>query len=326
MLLSSIMKWLRRYLFLVNGVGLGILLTRDVPRALSASLNTSRVNRPLQTTEYENYTVTHVVENGIERISYYPKNPRSSTPIVMQHGMWHGAWCWETWQKKLAEWGWESHAHSLPGHAGSALQRPLQFCTLDYYLAFLRDEIQRHEQKPILMGHSMGGALTQWYLKYVDLALPAAVLVAPWVHDMMLPEIALNAVRDPAGFVQSLLTLSAYPQVRTPEVAAANLLSPNAEISAEALHARLNGESALVLFQHNPPMWTPPLPEQVKTPLLWLIGEEDAVIPAAHEKKSAEYYGADARVIPKSGHNIMMDRQQEAVAQQIHEWLVQTVG
>ena len=38
-----------------------------------------------------NYTVQHVIEDGIERIIYTPKERRFETPILMQHGMWHGA-------------------------------------------------------------------------------------------------------------------------------------------------------------------------------------------------------------------------------------------
>src|SRR5262245_60882064 len=75
------------------------------------------------------YNVTHTIEGGIERVVYRPDQPRFSTPILMQHGMWHGAWCWRYWQELLAEWGWESHAFSLPGHAGSPVQRPIRWCT-----------------------------------------------------------------------------------------------------------------------------------------------------------------------------------------------------
>jgi len=89
--------------------------------------------------------------------------------------MWHGAWCWQGWQARLAAWGWESHAHSLPGHAGSPIQRPIRWCTLGYYLSFLQAEIGRMPRRPVLMGPSMGGALTQMYLKAHD-DLPVSLL------------------------------------------------------------------------------------------------------------------------------------------------------
>ena len=42
----------------------------------------------------ENYSFYSAVENGIEHISYAPADRKFNTPILMQHGMWHGAWCW----------------------------------------------------------------------------------------------------------------------------------------------------------------------------------------------------------------------------------------
>lgn len=109
------------------------------------------------------YTISETVEGGIERIVYTPSEPRFQTPIIFQHGMWHGAWCWRPWQEHLAELGWESHAHSLPGHGRSPVQRPIRWCTLQYYYEFLNAEILRQERRPVLVGHSMGGALCHWW-------------------------------------------------------------------------------------------------------------------------------------------------------------------
>jgi pimeloyl-ACP methyl ester carboxylesterase len=109
--------------------------------------------------ETEPFHVQHSVENGIERVVYTPVERRFETPILMQHGMWHGAWCWQQWQELFAGWGWESYAFSLPGHAGSPTQRPVYFCTLTYYLKFLKAEVARLPRKPVLMGHSMGGEI-----------------------------------------------------------------------------------------------------------------------------------------------------------------------
>jgi pimeloyl-ACP methyl ester carboxylesterase len=149
--------------------------SKDVQQTLADHVNQAAKGLQFEETkETEAYTIIHRIEDGIERISYIPKYRRYQTPIIFQHGMWHGAWCWDLWQGLLAEWGWESHAHSLPGHANSDRQRNIPCCTLDYYLGFLKAEIDRFPEKPIVVGHSMGGALTQWYLKYVgDLsALP----------------------------------------------------------------------------------------------------------------------------------------------------------
>lgn len=269
------------------------------------------------------FEVSRSVEDGIERIVYTPHHRRFETPIVMQHGMWHGAWCWQGWQELLAEWGWESHAHSLPGHAGSSTQRPIRWCTLGYYLEFLKAEIDRQPRKPVLMGHSMGGALTQWYLKERD-DLPAAVLVAPWQSHSMIIPICRTITRDPAGFGLCTLNLTTAPLVRNPFRAAQMFISEGAALSPQELYERLGPESLWVLLQYNPPLWRPAA--RLKTPLLWLAGAADTLIAEEAEAKSARHYGAEYVVVPGAGHNLMMEKSWRETVQAVHNWLAKRVG
>lgn len=276
----------------------------------------------LDTGESEHFTVSHTVEGGIERIIYTPKKRRFETPILMQHGMWHGAWAWGLWQELFATWGWESCAYSLPGHGCSPVQRPIARCTLDYYLEFLKAEMERMAVPPILMGHSMGGALTQWYLKYVRDDLPAAVLVAPWVSHSMFKDGALRVLAfDPLSIPLMMLSWDATPMVRNaPHGGVHFLISDRAVLSPEALRSRLGPESALVLYQHNPPFWTPP--DHVATPLLWIAAEDDPLLVEPAERRSAAHYDAEYKVIPEARHNVMMEHNYRETAETIHQWLV----
>jgi pimeloyl-ACP methyl ester carboxylesterase len=271
-----------------------------------------------------NYEIIHTVEAGIERITYKPHQPQHDTPIIMQHGMWHGAWCWETWQKALAERGWESHAHSLPGHGQSPVQRPIRWCTLGYYPQFLRAEIDRQPRKPILMGHSMGGALTQWYLKKVADDLPAAVLVASWNSHEMVSSMLMVTRRDPAAMPIMIFNLTATAALRNPKVAADMLISRDAIYSPEELHRRVGPESMWVLLQYNPPLWRPK--QNPRTPLLWLIPDADLAVVPANQARSAAFYKADVIHAPGAAHNLMMDANHAALAGQINEWLVMKAG
>ena len=294
------------------------------------------------------YAITHTVQDGIERIVYRPEVKRFETPILMQHGMWHGAWCWQFWQELFAEWGWESIAISLPGHGQSPVQRPIRWCTLGYYLQFLAAEIERLQQRtfrrPILMGHSMGGALTQWVLKYVGdpstgsgqapstgsgqapstgsgQALPAAVLVAPWTSHNMLGPVFRFSRLDPIGFLLCILTLTTTPNVRTPQRAARMFITEGAILTPEELHARLGPESLWVLLQYNPLLWSPV--KRTATPMLWLAGGSDVLISEPEERRSAAHYGADYVVVDSAGHNLMMERSYRQTAETIRDWLIQ---
>ncbi|GAB1420949.1 hypothetical protein MASR2M15_10770 [Anaerolineales bacterium] len=323
-LIKRLLKLLGLYLVVQQVIAFWLLKKADANESLQTVQSQFHGKAMEFKKQYEAYEVVHQVENGIERISYYPKNPRHENPIVMQHGMWHGAWCWKDWQVHLAENGWESHAHSLPGHGLSPTQRPIALCTLDYYLAFLNQEVNRHEKPVILMGHSMGGALIQWYLKYVSDALPAAVMVAPWGHYSMLPEIINASIMDPIGILQTLFTWDASPQVRNPYQASRKLISPYANISPKELYSKLGKESVLVLLQHNPPFWE--APRHIRTPLLWLAAERDALIAEQRQRQSAEFYGADYRIIPNIGHDIMMDQGYLDSISMIEKWLSSQVN
>jgi len=299
------------------------LVNRDVQYTIATENNKAPKGLTFsETVETETYTKKHIIQDGIECITYLPKHRRFDTPIVMQHGMWHGAWCWQLWQELFAEWGWETHAHSLPGHAGSPTQRPIARCTLDYYLSFLKAKVACLPQRPVLMGHSMGGALTQWYLKYVADDLPAAVLVAPWVsHSMFKDGLFKLIAYDPLGFLLMMLSWDATPMKRAmPGSAVRFLVGPQAVIPLKELQPRLGPESVIVMYQHNPPFWYPP--ERVNTPMLWIAGGDDPLLVEPAERRSAAHYHADYYVAEKARHNVMIEHNYRQTAEAIHDWLV----
>jgi len=264
-------------------------------------------------------SITTEIIDGIERTTYTPSERKHETPLLFVHGMWHGAWCWETFQRPLAEAGWQSIAISLPGHAGSPTQRSLRWCTLGYYLGFIRREIDRLGVKPVLLGHSMGGALTQHYLAKIGDDLPAAVLVAPWPYTSHPWGPILLAKLDFIGLLTAFLTLHSGVFMRTPAHASAALLGPDPAVTPEWLHSRLNGESFIVMNQHTWPLWN--APHILKTPTLLLAGELDAVCPLVWEKRTAARYGSELVVVSGAGHNLMHEKSAPDTAQKIDVWL-----
>ena len=269
--------------------------------------------------------VEEAVADGIERVSIAPKERSFETPLLFVHGMWHGAWCWRDWQEQFAQMGWETHAFSLPGHGKSPAQKSVRFSGMGYYLETLKAEVQRLEHKPVLIGHSMGGALVQWYLKKVGDDLPAAVLLASWTsHSTWADGMIRHLKRDPWGTMLVGLTLSTTPFIRDPEHAASMLITDGAKYYPDELYDRLCEESAIVLNQHNPPFWRPK--RDVRTPMLWLGAERDAVISPKGAQGSAAFYGADFQMIEKAGHNLMMEWNADTTLERINTWLRATVG
>jgi pimeloyl-ACP methyl ester carboxylesterase len=299
---------------------MGQLEAIDVEQTLANPQNKLSGYELVNERKLDNYTIKHYIEDGIEHIVYTPKEQRYETPILMQHGMWHGAWCWQQWQELFAEWGWQSIAISLPGHANSPLQKPMTEITLDYYLAFLRDEMAKFDSPPILMGHSMGGAISQWYLRYVSNDLPAVVLVGSWVYaDAQQDGVSRFLQLDPIGVMMTFWTRTAEQYMRSPKIAAKLLISDHCIYTPEELHKKLGSESGIVMMQHNPPFWKPA--DSIRAPLLYVAGEKDAVVSIEGGRCTAEHYKGDFILVPDCAHNIMMDAHYKETAQQIHDWL-----
>ncbi len=261
------------------------------------------------------------VQDGVERVSCRPaEGGDDRPPLLFIHGMWHGAFCWREWQIQFAERGWQSLAFSLPGHGDSAPGRHPRWTTQGYYLEFLRDEIARLPRQPVLVGHSLGAGLIQRLLKKED-DFPAAVMLAPiFAREMM--SVILNRFREDFwGSLACVLTGTATPSIRAAGLVERMFLSESSMIEPEQLRSRLSPESLLVLFQHNPPFWSPP--KEIRTPLLWMAPDHDTLMKVGPSLRSAKVLGAEAEVIPDTAHDLMFDRRSPLTIQRIHDWLLE---
>ncbi|MFP4480878.1 MAG: alpha/beta hydrolase [Desulfohalobiaceae bacterium] len=103
-----------------------------------------------------------------------------SRTILMIHGMWGGGWYWDRFQSFFQTMGYNCIAPDLRHHdvhPGGAPPSGLGQTSLLDYARDLEATIKGFEEKPILMGHSMGGLLAQM-LASRGLA-EATVLISP---------------------------------------------------------------------------------------------------------------------------------------------------
>src|SRR4249920_2443204 len=75
--------------------------------------------------------------------------------VVLVHGAWHGAWCWERVVAGLSHRGVRAVAVDLPGHGAD----PGPFTDLHGDAARVRDVLDGLDQSVVLVGHSYGGAV-----------------------------------------------------------------------------------------------------------------------------------------------------------------------
>ncbi|WP_408895212.1 alpha/beta hydrolase [Paenibacillus taichungensis] len=123
----------------------------------------------------------------LEVIKCLPTTNSTFPPLLFVHGAHHGAWCWEeTFLPFFAEKGYPAYAVSLRGHGNSYGFENLDLYSLEDYMDDVLHVIGLMEAKPILIGHSMGGAIVQKIHQQYSDRIIAMVLMASLPHEGML--------------------------------------------------------------------------------------------------------------------------------------------
>jgi pimeloyl-ACP methyl ester carboxylesterase len=255
---------------------------------------------------------------NLEVISRTTAHASSNPPIVLVHGAWHGAWCWEdNFLEYFSQKGWDVHAVSLRGHGKSDGRRGLRWSSISDYVDDLAQVVSSLDRPPILIGHSMGGLVTQKYLERHTAA--GAVLLASvppsgtWRFNLRIIR------RHPIIWLTANVLLWLYPIVQSPDLAREWFFSPGVTQDAIAKHhAQLQNESyraALDMLVLNLPR-----PALVDTPIAVLGGENDQIFSVSEVVSTAKAYGVEARIFPAMAHNMMSEPEWKSVAAWILEW------
>ncbi len=255
----------------------------------------------------------------LEHLVVTPHERRYDTPLLLQHGAWHGAWCWRDAMQDLARRGFEVHAISLRGH-GRSDPAALNMCGLRDYRRDLEAAVAAIHPRPVVVGHSMGGYLLQLLLS--EQQLPGAVLLAsvpiggpgPYMLDMLRS--------DPLNFLLAFGTLDLLRLVGTPQRARAAFFRPDIPPAELTLYTTLLGpESARVGLES---LLSRPRPERNRSPLLLIAAERDAIFTLDEQRQTARAYGAELVVIPEAAHDLMLDPAwtlaADAIEQAVARW------
>ncbi len=253
----------------------------------------------------------------LETITRTPKIATHKTPLLFVHGMWHGAWCWdEFFLPFFAEQGYQSTALSLRGHASS--EGKIAGSSIANYVSDVEQVAKTFDTAPVIIGHSMGGFVTQKYLQSNE--APAGVLLAPIPHFGVWPATARVFKHSPLTLLKVLTQFRLRPAVQTPadtrwalfsdDMPKKQLLKYYAKLDDESFRAYLD---LLGLNLANP--------KRVKAPVLVLGAENDTVISIKNVHATAKAYKTQAEISPNMAHDMMLEAGWKSVAEKILSWL-----
>ena len=240
-------------------------------------------------------------------------------PLLFVHGAWHAAWCWdEHFLDYFAGRGFRAVALSFRGHGKSQTTKPLRDLSFDDYIEDLTAVARSLPTPPVVVGHSMGGVITQMYLATND--APAAALMCSMPPQGYLRSGLRWMRRHPWHFAKLTVAGESLPYVSTPELGRERFFSPGTpEELVRSYAARLQEESArcgrdgLVKL---------PRPARVKAPVLVMGATEDGAVTPAEIRATARAYGTEPTFFEGMGHDMMLEPGWEAVAQRLENWLV----
>ena len=255
----------------------------------------------------------------LDIISKSPLVANGSPPLLFVHGAWHDAWCWDVhFLDYFVQHGFNVHAVSLRGHGGSEGREKLRWMRIAQYVDDVVAAADQLESQPIVIGHSMGGHVVQKYLE--RRVAPAAVLLASLPPAGALRTTLRILRRHPWIFLKMNLTLSLQPLVATPELAREYFFSQ--ELSDGQLQGyweQLQDESYMSFLDML--VLNLPKPQKVRTTMLVLGAEMDAVFSVDEVEATARAYNTKAEIFNGMAHDMMLEPGWQLVAERILGWL-----
>lgn len=230
-----------------------------------------------------------------ELLSALPAEPTTRPPLLMVHGIAHGAWCFaENWLPAAADQGWPAYAVSLRGHGGSGGGRRLRRTLTRDYVHDVMQAITELPAPPVLVGHSLGALVAQLVAERYPLRGLVLLTPAP-LHSAAgsLVAVARDRPADALGAVVGR-TLSMEPEV---------LFAGLGPEQARAYADRTGTESPLVQWELLLRRRVGP----VRCPVLVVGTPGDRLVRPADVQRTADSYGVEPVWFPGMGHDVMLD-------------------
>ena len=254
----------------------------------------------------------------LEIINREPREKRFKTPLLFVHGSCHAAWAWdEYFLPYFAENEFSCFAVSLRGHGKSEGVEKLNRASAADYVADVCRAVSTLPQTPAVIGHSLGGFIVQKFLEKTD--APAGILIAPSPSEGMFWSGAKLQLQNPLLFTKVALKRDFQMLYNTPERAKKFLFSADADNEKVSEYSRRFGKESYRAAMEM--IYNLPNPKKVKTPLLVLGAENDAIVAPKKIEKTARAFNADCKIFPRMAHDLMLERDWQTVADFMFEWL-----
>lgn len=242
-----------------------------------------------------------------------PPDP-TRPPILFLHGMFGGAWYFENYQRFFAARGYPTYALDLRGHGESRSVDDLGRVSVRDYVA---DSLvaARALERPIVIGHSMGGLLAQ-ALAEADAVRAAVLLCAapprgivpltwrllrhmlPHLHELILGRTVTGSLDDHLDLSLNRIPADEQPALAARFVPESGRAALEMAVGTLAIDAR-----------------------RVRCPVLSVAAGDDHFVVPRVGRALARKYRAPLQLFEEHAHFILVEPGWEIVAGKVAEWI-----
>jgi len=245
--------------------------------------------------------------------------------IFMIHGMWCKSTFWDNYIKYFENQGFTCIAKTLPEHKSCEQRKnPHRISTLSLqdYVEFLKIELLKLDDKPIIMAHSMGGVLA---LKLCELGLAKAAILISTAAPHGIFALKYSVLKS---FSHVLITWKFWQKPQKPRFKSSCYSMLNCLDSEEQrkTYDSFVFESGKVTFQIGYWFWDKSRESEVKgirsdIPILIISGKEDKITPSSIARKIAKKFNTDYLEYRNHSHFLTKERGWESIATDILNWI-----
>ncbi|MGO8781082.1 MAG: alpha/beta hydrolase [Rhodomicrobium sp.] len=262
----------------------------------------------------------------LELIYAAPDGQQKPVKLLFVHGICTGAWVWQrSFLPYFAGLGYESYALSLRGHGGSEGHKKIREFTLDDFADDVDWAVKEIGAPVAVIGHSLGGAVVQNYVKRGGKAAGIVLLCSVPPHGLVRASAEMYA-RFPALAHELRKALMHGLHAANLDVIERGLFShpPEPELR-RFLFERMDDIAETA--SRDAIGWMPFAPLPWAMPKILVIGgDKDWFVPSGCVRLTAIYYGVRSVIVKNGAHAIMMDTNWRDAADPIAQWLEKSFG